>query len=63
MTTQVIVKSPKPNHQDVQVDTVTQEEGEVLTSRRLTEGEEASFYVYQGQSLNISEIPKIDEAS
>lgn len=58
MTTQVIVKSPKPNHQDVQVQVVDTATGCVHREHALGEGEEASFYVFAGQGLRVFEIPK-----
>ncbi|MFZ2982023.1 MAG: hypothetical protein WA085_13405 [Sphingobium sp.] len=58
MTTQVIVKSPSPNHQDVMVRTVTPQTGDVMSEQRLREGEEVSLYVHGSQSLQIAEIAK-----
>ena len=58
MTTEVIVKSPSPNHQDVLVKTVSQQTCAVMSEQRLREGEEVSLYVHSGQSLQIYEIAK-----
>lgn len=58
MTTQVIVKSPKPNHQDVLVKTVNPQTGETWSEQRLREGDEVSLYVHDAMSLQISEVAK-----
>lgn len=59
MTTRVIIKSPKPNHQDVMVKTVSPQTSDVMSEQRLREGEEVSLYVVHGiQSLLIAEIEK-----
>lgn len=58
MTTQVIVKSPSPNHQDVMVKKVSPQTGDVMSEKRLREGDEVSLYVHEGMSLQISEIAK-----
>jgi hypothetical protein len=58
MTTQVIVKSPTPNHQDVLVKTVIPQTGDVMSEQRLREGEEVSLYIHGSQSLAIEEVAK-----
>lgn len=58
MTTQVIVKSPKPNHHDVLVKTVSPQTGDVMSEQRLREGEEVTLYVHGSQSLQITEVSK-----
>lgn len=58
MTTQVIVKSPSPNHQDVMVCTADPTTKEVTATHRLREGEEISLYLHSNQGLTISEVAK-----
>lgn len=58
MTTQVIIKSPAPNHQDVMVCTTDPTTKAVLESHRLREGEEISLYIHSAQGLSITEVAK-----
>lgn len=58
MTTQVIVKSPTPNHQDVLVKAVSPQTGDVMSEKRLREGEEVTLCVHGSQSLQITEVAK-----
>lgn len=61
MTTKVIVRSPKNNHLDVQVDVVavtTFGKEAASTSHHIPDGEERSFYVHSTQELRIREVPK-----
>lgn len=59
MTTQVIIKSPKPNHKDVIVMTVRMSDGEIIAEKRLCEDQEVMLYVFDGQILQIAEIEKM----
>lgn len=56
MTTQVIVRSANPNHENILVEVI--QDGNPSQLQVLTDGEEASFYVYSSQSLKITEVPK-----
>jgi hypothetical protein len=58
MTTQVIVKSPSPNHQDVMVCVADPTTKEVREMHRLREGEEISLYIHSNAGLTISEVAK-----
>jgi hypothetical protein len=57
MTTQVIIVSPKPNHQNILVKRTYA--GEVADRPTLLEdGQSTVEYVYDGMTLIISEVPK-----
>lgn len=58
MTTQVIVKSPSPNHLDVMVCVADPTTKEVREMHRLREGEEISLFIHSAQGLTISEVAK-----
>jgi hypothetical protein len=62
MTTTVIIKSPNPNHNDLLVKIINPKTQEEYSTKRLTDGEEASLYVYGSQSLVIDEIAKDQSA-
>lgn len=62
MTTKVIIRNPKNNHQGVEVSVIsvdrstnTERVGEVVD---VPDGEERSFYVHTSQDLRITEVPK-----
>jgi len=58
MTTRVIIQSPSPNHQNVKVETTSGDGREPQLQKVLTDGEEIQLYVYPGQQILISEVPK-----
>lgn len=57
MTTQVIIKSPSPNHLDLLVEEV-QDGRAIAGSTRVREGEEVTLNVYGSRTLRISEIQR-----
>lgn len=56
MTTTVKISSANPNHQNVVVKTL--HGGSVVNQVVLTDGEETTQYVYEGQTLLIEEVAK-----
>lgn len=61
MTTKVIIRSPKNNHQAVAVHTIQKNSSgkeEVVGKTDIPDGEERSFYVHSTQDLRIIEVPK-----
>ena len=58
MTTQVTIKSPAPNDQDVLIKAVCPPTGCVMIERRLRGGEEVTLYLHDGQCLHIYEVAK-----
>jgi hypothetical protein len=63
MTTQVIIKSPRPNHLAVKVEALDPVTGEPngYGAEVLGDGDgTARFYVHSGSALRITEVPKED---
>jgi hypothetical protein len=62
MTTQVIVKSPRPNHLAVKVEALDPTDYDrVFSTEVLGDGDStARFYVHSGSMLRITEVPKED---
>jgi hypothetical protein len=58
MTTQVFIRSPSPNHQDLMVCAVNPTTKEVTSTHRLHEGEELGLYLHSNQGLTITEVAK-----
>lgn len=59
MTTTVKISSANPNHQDVMVKVL--HGGNVVSQTHLTDGNETTQYVYEGQTLLIEEVAKAAE--
>ena len=60
MTTQVIIKSSRPNHQAVRVEQINPAAGEPTagTTYTLDDGDTCSLYVHSGVQLRVTEVPK-----
>lgn len=63
MTTSVIIMSPKPNHQNVRVQTHYLDEqgkpvGPAYSDVTLTDGESTQAYVHGSMMLTVTEIEK-----
>lgn len=58
MSTKVVITSPMPNHQNVLV-TVKDGNGKTVSAYTIEEGTHKEFYVYKGQSLEVSEEEKV----
>ena len=63
MTTTVSIKHEGPHDHDIAVQVIDPETKEPLTTtpQRLSCGYGATFHIWGGQSLQIDEIPKVQE--
>jgi hypothetical protein len=64
MTTTVVISSPAPNHQDVEVfgryvDQDGNDYGDLVPIATLAEGQSATAYIHSGLRLVIVEKPKL----
>jgi hypothetical protein len=59
MTTRVIIKSTRPNHQAVRVEQLHPSSGESVSPQHtLNDGETVELVVHDGACLHITEVPK-----
>lgn len=60
MTTQVTIKSPRPNHLAVKVEALNPESGTPngYGERVLGDGDSTMLYVHSGSMLRVTEVPK-----